>query len=85
MKRALLISFLVQNLITSDNPIFMWLRWIEKSAFWIEFENLRKLEAIVYYKPLPSLSQENGKTLPQPYMKLQLRKPKESGAGQKGS
>ena len=64
MMCVLLISFLVQNLITSDNPISMWLRWIWNSAFWLEVENLKKLGTIVSYKPLPSLSQENRKTLP---------------------
>ena len=64
MKCVLLISFLVQNLITSDNPISMWLWWIWNSAFWLEVENLRKLWAIVSYKLLPSLTQENKKTLP---------------------
>ena len=64
MKCVLLISFLVQNLITSDNPISMWLRWIWNSAFWLEVENLIKLETIVFYKLIPNLSQENRKTLP---------------------
>ena len=64
MKWVLLISFLVQNLITSDNPISMWLWWIWNSAFWLEVENLRKIATIVSYKPLPSLSQENRTTLP---------------------
>ena len=64
MKCVLLISFLVQNLITSDNPISMWLWWIWNSAFWLEVENLRKVETMVSYKPLPSLSQENRKILP---------------------
>ena len=64
MKCVLLISFLVQNLITSDNPISMWLWWIWNSAFWLELENLRELETIVSHKSLPSLSQENRKTLP---------------------
>ena len=64
MKCVLLIGFLVQNLITSVNPISMWLCWISNSAFWLEVENLRKLETMVSYKPLPSLSQENRKTLP---------------------
>ena len=50
--------------ISSDNPISMWLQWIWNSAFWLEVENLRKLEIIFSYKPLPSLSQENRKTLP---------------------
>ena len=36
MKWVLLISFLVQNLITSDNSISMWLQWIWNSAFWLD-------------------------------------------------
>ena len=63
-KCVLLIRFLLQNLITLDNPISMWLRWIWNSAFWREVENLRQLETIVSYKPLPILSQGNRKTLP---------------------
>ena len=62
--KSVLISYLVQNLITSDNPISMWLWWIWNSAFWLEVENLRKVETIVSYKPLSSFSQENRKTLP---------------------
>ena len=65
MKCVLLISFLVQNLITSDNPISMWLRWIWNSTFWVEVEHFRKLETIDSYKSVPSVSQENRKTLPQ--------------------
>ena len=64
MKCVLWISFFVQNLITSVNPISIWLRWISYSVFWLEVENLRKLETIVSYKPLPILSQANRKTLP---------------------
>ena len=64
MKCVLLISFLAQNLIISDNPISMWLRWIRNSAFWLEVENLRKLGTIVSYKSLPSLSQKNRQIFP---------------------
>ena len=64
MKCVLLIGFLAQNLIISDNPISIWLQWIWNSSFWVEVENLRKLETIVSFKPLLSLSQENRKTLP---------------------
>ena len=63
MRCVLLISFLVQNHIISDNSISMWLWWMWNSAFWLEVENLRKLATIVSYKPLSSLSQENRKTL----------------------
>ena len=54
-------QFSCTNLITSDNPISMRLQWIWNSAFWREVENLSKLHT---YKTLPSLSQENRKTLP---------------------
>ena len=64
MKCVVLISFLVQNIITSDNPISMWLWWKWNSAFWLEVENLRKLVTIVSYKLLSSLSKEKRKTLP---------------------
>ena len=64
MKCVLLISFLAQNLISSDNSISMWLWWIWNSAFWLEVENLWKLETTVSYKPFLSLSQENRKMLP---------------------
>ena len=64
MKCILLISFLVQNLITSENPISMWIRWIWKSSYWLEVGNLRKLETMFSYKLLPSLSQENRKPIP---------------------
>ena len=62
MKCVLLISFLVQNLITSDNPISMWLRWIWNSAFWLEVENLRKLESIVSF---PVSQRKTEKLFPQ--------------------
>ena len=62
-KCVLLVSFLVQNFITSDNPVSNVNWWIWNSAFWLEAENLRKLETTVSHKPLPSLSQENRKTL----------------------
>ena len=64
MKCVLLISFLVQNLITSDNSISMWLCWIWNSAFWLEVGNLRKLVTTVSYRPFPSLSETNRKSLP---------------------
>ena len=57
-------SWNLKTHISSDNPISMWLRWMWNSAFWLEVENLRKLEIIFSCKPLPSLSQENRKTLP---------------------
>ena len=63
-KCVLLVSFLVQNFITSDNSVSNVNWWIWNSAFWLEAENLRKLETTVSYKLLPSLSQENRKTLP---------------------
>lgn len=31
----------VQNLITSDNAISMWLQWIWNSSFWLGVENLK--------------------------------------------
>ena len=35
VKCVLLIIFLVQNLISSDNPVSIWLRWIWISPFWL--------------------------------------------------
>ena len=54
MKCVLSISFLVQNLITPDNPIYIRLWWIWNSVFCLEVENLRKLATVVSYKLLPS-------------------------------
>ena len=42
MKCVSLIIFLVQNLITSDDPIFMWLRWIWNSILWLAVESFKK-------------------------------------------
>ena len=42
MKCVFLIIFLVQNLINSADPIFMWLRWIWNSTFWLAVKNFKK-------------------------------------------
>ena len=60
VKCVLLISFIVQNLITSDNPISMWLWWIWNSAFWLEVENLRKLA-----NPFPVFHRKTETSFPQ--------------------
>ena len=41
LKPALDQSLLLQNLVTSDNPIPMWLRLIWNSAFWLAVKNLK--------------------------------------------
>ena len=64
MKCVLLISFLVQNLITSDNPISMRLRWIWNSVFWLEVENLRKLEIWFTTNPFPVSHRKTEKPFP---------------------
>ena len=42
IKSVSLIIFLVQNLITSDNPFSIWLRWLWNPTFWLRVENLKK-------------------------------------------
>ena len=64
VKYVLLISFLVQNLITSDNPISMRLRWIWNSVFWLEVENLRKLEIWFTTNPFPVSHRKTEKPFP---------------------
>ena len=42
MKFVFAMIFHVQNLITLDNPISMWLWWIWNSRFWLGVINLKK-------------------------------------------
>ena len=42
MKYVFLIIFLVQDLITSDDPISIWLPWIWNARFWVGVESFKK-------------------------------------------
>ena len=50
MKCVLLIIFLIQSLINSDNPIPIWLRWIWNSTFWLWVEYLKNRDNMTKYK-----------------------------------